>query len=89
MIYENTDFPFDEIRDSNGDYFETIDQAMKQTGLTVDNVWSVVSDDHMEKDNWMVYIYGPSHHYCNILGYVVTKEPHDSETYYIEEVDFA
>lgn len=89
MIYENTDFPFDEIKDNGGDYFNTIDAAIKHTGLTVNNVWSVVSDDHMEKDNWMVYIYGPSHHYCNILGYVVTKESHDNETYYLEEVDFA
>jgi len=51
MIYENTDFPFDEIKDSGGDYFNTIDSAIKHTGLTVNHVWSVVSDDHMEKDN--------------------------------------
>ena len=88
MIYENTDFPFDEIKDSGGDYFYNVDQAIKQTGLTADHVWSVVSDDHMDKDGWMVYIFGPAHHYCNVIGYVATKEPHDGETYYIEEVDF-
>ena len=88
MIYENTDFPFDEIRDNGGDYFYNVDQAIKQTGLTADHVWSVVSDDHMDKDGWMVYIFGPAHHYCNVIGYVATNEPHDGETYYIEEVDF-
>tara|TARA_R110000796_G_scaffold16017_2_gene50416 strand:+ start:473 stop:742 length:270 start_codon:yes stop_codon:yes gene_type:complete len=88
MIYENTDFPFDEIKDSGGDYFYNVDQAIKQTGLSDNNIWSVVSDDHMDKDGWMVYIFGPAHHYCNVIGYVATKEPHDGETYYIEEVDF-
>ena len=88
MIYENTDFPFDEIKDSGGDYFYNVDSAIKQTGLSAKNIWSVVSDNHMDKDNWMVYIFGPAHHYCNVIGYVATKEPHDGETYYIEEVDF-
>ena len=89
MIHENTEFPFDEIKDANGDYFDTIDLAIKQTGLTVDHVWSITQDDHMEKDDWQVFITGPSHHYCNLLGYVVTEKPHDGNTYYIEEVDFS
>ena len=88
MIYENTDFPFDEIKDGGGDYFYNVDSAIKQTGFSAKNIWSVVSDDHMDKDGWMVYIFGPAHHYCNVIGYVATKEPHDGETYYIEEVDF-
>lgn len=76
-VYEDTEFPFEEIRDANGDYFETIDQAMKQTGLSSDHVWSVTCDDD-------VFITGPNHHYVNLLGYVVTKEPHDGETYFTE-----
>ncbi|MAD95695.1 MAG: hypothetical protein CML33_09410 [Rhodobacteraceae bacterium] len=88
MINENTEFPFDEIRDSNGDYFETITQAMVQTGLGSNHIWSVTCDDH-EKDDWQVFITGPKHHIVNLLGYVVTREPHDGDTYYIEEVSFS
>tara|TARA_B110000977_G_C10928357_1_gene436046 strand:- start:480 stop:749 length:270 start_codon:yes stop_codon:yes gene_type:complete len=86
MIYEDTEFPFDEIKLPSGDYFETVDQAIKQTGLSVDHVWSVTYDDHEEDENAQVYITGPSHHYCNLIGYIVTEKPHDGLTVYIENL---
>ena len=65
MIYDR-EFPFDEIKLPSGDYFETVDQAMKQTGLGVNHVWSVTYDDHEDDESAQVYITGPSHHYCNL-----------------------
>lgn len=75
-----TDFPFEEIRDANGDYFTTAAQAMA-AGYDADQVWSVVESDG-------TYTYGPSHHYVNLVGFVATKERHDGETYYHEEPEY-
>lgn len=76
-VYEDIEFPFKEIRNAHGDYFQSIDEAMKQTGLGSDHVWSVTCDDDC-------VITGPSHHYVNLLGYFVTNEAHDNNTYYLE-----
>lgn len=86
------DFPFEEIRlgendtpvINDGDYFHSIDQAMRVTRKSRMHVWSVTEHEG-------TWVYGPSHHYVNLIGYVVTDQPHDNDTYYEEalpDVDF-
>lgn len=77
------DFPFDEIRTEDGNYFDTIKEAKDATGLSEDHIWSVI-----EFDDGNGFSYGPSHHYVNLIGYTVTEEPHDGETYYEVSFDF-
>lgn len=72
------DFPFEEIRKRNGDYFDTAEDAMA-AGYAESQVWSVIESEG-------TYTYGPSYHYINRLGYIATKEHHDGNTYY-HEVD--
>lgn len=74
-----TEFPFDEIRDADGNYFATVDQA-KAAGFDDDQIWSVVECEGS-------YTYGPSHHWVNLLGFVATHERHDGCTYYHEELE--
>ena len=69
------EFPFDEVRDANGDYFDTVGEAM-DAGFDLNQVWSVTEEDHE-------IVYGPSRHYINRLGYTATAERHDESTYYI------
>ena len=73
------DFPFEEIRQKDGNYFNTAQQA-QEAGYALNQIWSVV-----EVDN--TWTYGPSHHYINVVGYIATKEKHDGETYYTETVE--
>lgn len=68
------DFPYDEVRDANGDYFHTVSEATK-LGFKINQVWSVT----MHEDT---ICYGPSHHYVNLLGYVATQDSHDGKTYF-------
>ena len=79
VVYE-TDFPFEEMRDESGDFFPCLAYAIS-AGFQGNQIWSVVEsgeDDHC-------YIYGPSHHRVNLIGYVATKETHDNNTYYVED----
>ena len=71
-------FPFEEIRDKNGDYFSTVAEAKEVTGYDEYHIWSVTEGEG-------TWCYGPPQHYVNLLGYVVTKESHDNETYYEEK----
>lgn len=80
MNYHEKDLPFDEIRKESGDYFDSIEEAMKETGLNACHIWSVVEADDDQGGEWICY--GPCHHYINLLGLVATKEKHDCETYY-------
>lgn len=71
-----TDFPYEEIRRPDGDYFYSWKEA-HDAGYMRSQIWSVVeSDGH--------YTYGPPHHFVNALGYVATTEEHNGETYYHE-----
>lgn len=72
-------FPFQEIRQETGDLFPTLQEA-KAAGYDEDQIWSVTEGDD---DVWC---YGPPQHYVNLLGFVCTKERHDGQTYYEEEV---
>ena len=73
------DFPFEEIRQKDGNYFNTAQQAQK-AGYALNQIWSVIESDN-------TWTYGPSHHYINVVGYIATKEKHDGETYYTETVE--
>jgi hypothetical protein len=70
------EFPFEEIRKRNGNFFNTAEDAMA-AGYAESQVWSVIESEG-------TYTYGPSFHYINRLGYIATKEHHDGETYYHE-----
>lgn len=72
-----TDFPYEEIKESNGDYFFSPEAAQK-AGFNLNQIWSVAEEDN-------VFTYGPHYHRINVIGYVATQETHDSDTYYIED----
>jgi len=75
------EFPFEEIRDKNGDYFRRpID--LIELGYKLSQIWSVTENDN-------TFSYGPPHHVVNVLGFVATKEHHNSKTYYHDEVKYA
>lgn len=73
-------FPFEEIRQPNGNYFYTATQAV-QAGYSENQIWSIVEGDDRS------YCYGPHHHYVNLIGFVATNEAHDGSTYYSETWD--
>jgi hypothetical protein len=77
MIVHETEFPFEEIKDINGNYFESATHALEH-GFDENQIWSVVEEND-------TFIYGPSHHYINLIGYIATKEHHDGDTYYEEK----
>ena len=72
-----TRFPFEEIRDENGDFFAN-HKAAQKAGYDDDQIWSVVESDG-------TYTYGPPHHYVNLIGHIATIERHDGDTYYHDE----
>jgi len=72
------EFPFKEIRDEQGDYFNTVEQAT-ELGYADTQIWSVVEEDN-------VFVYGPPYHKIGVNGYIATKEHHDYQTYYEENV---
>jgi hypothetical protein len=74
------EFPYVEIRTSTGDYWQSIDECLK-AGYVIDQVWSVTVEEQKE-GTW--FCYGPASHYVNLLGYVVTDELHDSNTYFTD-----
>jgi len=81
MATHETAFPHTEIRDLAGDYWPTIDACLA-AGYEFSQVWGVTVTDC--DDDATVWCYGPAHHYVDLIGYVVTAEHHDGETYYIE-----
>lgn len=72
------EFPYEEIRTESGDYFSTINEA-NAAGYDDNQIWSVCESDGC-------YTYGPPFHWVNRLGFVATKERHDHNTYYDEQV---
>jgi len=73
------DFPFEEFRRYDGDYFTSLADA-KDHGFNEHQIWSVTESDGS-------FSYGPPHHWINIIGFVATAETHDGDTYYHEELD--
>tara|TARA_B100000749_G_scaffold279027_1_gene270913 strand:+ start:1143 stop:1436 length:294 start_codon:yes stop_codon:yes gene_type:complete len=74
-------FPYEEVRRPDEDYFQTWQEA-KDAGYDDDQIWSVVLSEGDDSETWT---YGPPHHYINLIGYIATDERHDGETYYHEE----
>lgn len=73
------EFPFEEIRQPDGNYFLSWAQA-KAAGYDDDQIWSItISDD--------AFTFGPPHHYINHIGHVATLERHDNDTYYHESYE--
>ena len=82
-----TEFPFDEIRqEEDGDMFDTAAEAMRFTGYDEYHIWSVTEADEEEYngERWQYRLYGPLHHFVNVLGFIATKERHDGDTYFEE-----
>lgn len=79
-VFEQT-FPFQELRMPTGDYYDNRTQ-MEHAGFIQAQMWSIVEADADDGAEYLVY--GPVHHYVNILGYVATAEKHDGNTYYNE-----
>ena len=77
------DFPFRELRMPDGNYYDNKTQ-LEQAGFDKSQMWSVVEATGDNGDE--LYIYGPVHHYVNLIGYVGTAERHDGKTYYAEVV---
>ena len=83
---EYQDFPFEEIRKDNGEYFDSWAEA-KRYGWDDDQIWSITISD--EDEDFSVWSYGPPDHYVNHVGHVATKERHDNNTYYHEYMDLS
>ncbi len=74
------EFPFEEIRDKNGNYFRRpID--LIELGYKPSQIWSVTESNGS-------FSYGPPHHVVNVLGFIATKKHHNSKTYYHEEIEY-
>lgn len=73
------EFPFEEIRTPSGDYFASQHQV-RMAGYPDNQIWSVVVEEG-------IWVFGPSHHWVNVVGYIATAETHDGETYYSEPND--
>jgi hypothetical protein len=82
------EFPFDEIRDPAGDYFNTVEDAVALTKCQANQMWSVTisdSDNPMIRD---VYTFGPPDFRTlgYRAGYLVTVEKHNGNTLYVENI---
>lgn len=92
MTDHHADFPFEEIRRADGNFFDTPSEAAA-AGYDHDQIWSVVITDDMTDERvngdgvrgryeTTTFTYGPIGHIVNLEGYVATKERHDTQTYY-------
>ncbi len=77
------EFPFTELRTPTGDYYDNKTQ-LEQAGFEKAQMWSVVTTTATNGDE--LFVYGPVHHYVDIIGYIGTAEHHDGNTYYAETV---
>ena len=75
------EFPFEELKRSDGNPFTTIEE-MEQAGFQSSQMWSVVEASGEDGSEWLIY--GPPHHVVNRIHYVATAEHHDGDTYYEE-----
>jgi len=100
-IVEAEDFPYEEIRDANGDYFLSLDAAfakiadrqnLSPADMTDEwkesvrkHIWAVIITDTEEG---VAFTFTDPRHYVNREGFIVTKEArqHDDEDYNEEVV---
>lgn len=78
----NGEFPFDEIRSNNGDYFDSIDEC-RSAGYADNQIWSVAITDDADSTT---ITYGPPHHIVNVEGYVCTEVEHNHHVYYHDKI---
>lgn len=76
-----TDFPFEEFRAPDGNYFDSWGHA-KDAGYDDNQIWSIIEGQEEDGSEW--FVYGPPQHFINHYGHVATKERHDHNTYYHE-----
>jgi len=95
MTTYKQDFPFVEHSridingDQSGDYANS-QQELRNRGYAESQIWSVIEGDDEYRDDGQrisTYVYGPSGHFVNKIGYIATKEHHDGDTYYEEEIE--
>ena len=91
------EFPFEEIRQPSGDFFDSFAEALRadvdfEVGEA--NVWSLVETEEWveragieEPHRELHFSYGPGHHWVNVIGFIVTAEEHDGNTYYEEVIE--
>lgn len=79
MTNHYKEFPFEEHRKENGDYFSSW-KEVSEAGYDDDQIWSITEAEG-------VYSYGPPHHYINIVGFIATSERHNGNTYYHEDLE--
>lgn len=77
------EFPFNELRMPDGNYYDNKSQ-LELAGFEESQMWSVVEAE--ADDGAELYVYGPVHHYINLIGYIGTAEKHDGNTYYVETI---
>ena len=70
------DFPFAVL-----EQFPNLPAALA-AGHTREHLWSITEGD--DPDLWL---YGPPHHYVNLISIARTAEAHDGHTYYKEHFE--
>ncbi len=84
-------FPYREIKRTDGDYFhsyrEAATVAINEYQLTGDHVWSVCEYEHEDAENSYWLVYGPKHHIVNRLGYIISDQVSDNDTYFQELIE--
>jgi hypothetical protein len=70
MVIPNKDFPYDEIRRDDGNYFDSW-KEVKAAGYAKTQTWCITTGDS-EHGTWFCYDSSP--HFVNVMGYVATKE---------------
>ena len=84
MAIYKQEFPFNELKTPTGDYYDNRIE-MERAGFQESQMWSVTA--YIREDGSEYLIYGPVHHYINMLGYIATAEHHDGDTYYEEPTE--
>ena len=77
------EFPYEEIRDPNGDYFSSYQEVL-DAGFTDAQVWTVIVTDE-DLGLWITYDNG--FRFVNVIGYVASKEEVTGDECYEEFVE--
>ena len=74
MVDPSPEFPYEEIRNARGDYFDSWDEVLA-AGYEETQIWCVTSGES-EQGNWegTWFCYDNNPHFVNVLGFMATKE---------------
>jgi len=75
-------FPYDEIRQPDGDYFPTW-ESVRQAGFDNDQIWSVCEYEGLHQSTFS-YAH-PINHFVNRLGFIATVQRRSNDSEYYEE----